>query len=171
MAKIAIMIDKDFEDSEYSVPFNAFKDAGHEIVHIGIEEGQIVEGKKERTAVTIDLSAKDASVDGFDALMIPGGYSPDHLRAHAAPVAFVKEFASTGKPIFSICHGAQLLISAQALKGRTLTAWKSLEQDVKNAGALFLDKEVVIDENLVTSRNPDDLPAFCKASLKMLAGK
>jgi len=168
MAKIAVIIDKDFEDSEYKEPVNAFKEAGHEIVHIGIEKGKIVKGKKEGTSVEIELSADDANSESFDALLIPGGYSPDLLRAHSGPVQFARKFMDSGKPVFCICHGAQLLITAEVLENRKLTGWKSIIQDIKNAGGHFLDQEVVVDQNLVTSRYPDDLPQFCKACLEKL---
>jgi protease I len=168
MAKIAVIIDEDFEDSEYTQPVEALKKAGHEVVHLGLEKGRKVKGKKKGTVVEIDMSVKNAKMKDFDALLIPGGYSPDHLRAYPEPVEFTRDFMLSNKPVFSICHGAQLLITAQALKGRKLTGWKSIAQDIKNAGAEYLDQEVVIDDNLVTSRFPDDLPAFCDACLKKL---
>lgn len=169
MAKIAVIIDKDFEDSEYTQPVEALKKAGHEIVQVGLKEGDIVKGKKKQTPVTIDQNVKSASADLFDALLIPGGYSPDNLRAHPEAVNFAYQFMASKKPVFSICHGAQLLITADTLKGRTLTGYTSIAQDIKNAGAEFVDQEVVVDKNLVTSRNPSDLPAFCKACVDMLS--
>jgi len=168
MAKIAVIIDDQFEDSEYVRPARAFKDAGHEIVHVGLEAGRTVRGKKDATPVTIDRAADDATGDDFDALLIPGGYSPDKLRAHDAPVAFVRNFMNQGKPVFSICHGPQLLITAQVVYGRTMTGYRSIRQDLVNAGVTFLDREVVEDDNLVSSRHPGDLDAFIEASLKRL---
>lgn len=168
MANIAIIIDEDFEDSEYSEPHSAFKGRGHSTVHIGLKKGKIVKGKKKGTPVTIDEGISEVSPDNFDALLIPGGYSPDNLRAYPAPVEFARDFIQSGKPVFCICHGAQLLITAKVLNGKTLTGWKSIIQDIINAGGKFVDKEVVIDDNLITSRNPDDLPAFCKACLDRL---
>jgi protease I len=168
MAKIAVIIDEDFEDSEYKVPVLEMKKAEHEIVHVGLKKGKTVTGKKEGTKVKIDQSLDDVNADEFDALLIPGGYSPDNLRAHPEPVSFVKEFMDQNKPVFSICHGAQLLITAQSLKGRKATGWKSITQDLKNAGVVFIDQEVVEDGNLITSRQPSDLPAFSKAILKVL---
>ncbi len=166
--KIAVLIGKDFEDSEYTRPAEAFRHAGHRLVHLGLKKGETVTGKKENTPVTIDMDVKDARIQDFDALLIPGGYSPDNLRAYDEPVRFVREFMESGKPVFAICHGPQLLISARAIQGCRVTAWKSLIQDVKNAGAEFIDSEVVVDGNLVTSRNPDDIPAFIDASLQKL---
>ncbi|MCF7892445.1 MAG: type 1 glutamine amidotransferase [Candidatus Omnitrophica bacterium] len=169
MAKVAVLITDLFEDSEYTEPAKAFKGAGHDLMHLGTKNGsELVKGKKENTPVTIDKNINEVEPGQFDALLIPGGYSPDKLRAKQEPVQFVKEFMEAGKPVFSICHGAQLLISADALKGRKATGWKSIAQDIKNAGAEYLDQEVVIDGNLVTSRQPDDLPAFIKASLNKL---
>jgi len=168
MSKVAVIIDDLFEDSEYSEPVKAFKEAGHDITHIGLEEGREVRGKKTGTKVKIDRSIESVSPDGFGALLIPGGYSPDRLRADKDAVDFTKRFMESEKPVFSICHGAQLLITADVLKGRKVTGWKSIIQDIKNAGAEYLDKEVVEDGNLTSSRHPGDLPAFIQASLKKL---
>lgn len=168
MSKIAVLIGKDFEDSEYSKPVEAFRNAGHQIVHVGLKKGETVTGKKEATPVQIDMEAKDAKPREFDALLIPGGYSPDNLRAHDDPVQFVKEFMDTGKPVFVICHGPQLLITAKKLQGRKVTGYKSIIQDIWNAGAQFTDSEMVEDGNLISSRSPADLPAFIKASLNKL---
>jgi protease I len=168
MATIAIIITDMFEDSEYSKPAEAFKQAGHELVHIGLKKGQTVKGKKEGTPVLVDQAVKDVSVDAFDALLIPGGYSPDRLRADDDAVRFAKEFVESGKPVFAICHAPQLLITAQVLKGRKITGWRSIIQDIKNAGAEFIDQEVVEDGNLISSRSPQDIPAFIRASLKKL---
>lgn len=168
MSKIAVLITDDFEDVEYTKPADAFKEAGNEIIHVGLTEGETVHGKKEKTPVKVDQAASDVSVDEFDALFIPGGYSPDKLRAHDAPVEFAREFVMSGKPVFTICHAPQLLITAQVLDGRTITGWRSVAQDIRNAGAEYIDQEVVIDDNLVSSRDPDDIPAFVEASLKKL---
>jgi protease I len=111
----------------------------------------------------------EARSEDHDALLIPGGYSPDHLRSDGRAVNFVKEFMDKGKPVFSICHGAQLLITADVLKGRKVTGWKSIVQDIINAGAEYEDTEVVVDGNLVSSRQPSDLPAFIEASLDKIA--
>ena len=171
MTKIAVLIGKDFEDSEYTQPAEAFKKAGYGLVHLGLKKGNTVTGKKQNTPVRIDMGANEANVREFDALLIPGGYSPDNLRAHEGPVRFVKEFMESGKPVFSICHGPQLLISARKLEGRKATGWKSITEDIKYAGAHYMDKEVVVDGNLVTSRQPSDIPAFIEASLKMLENR
>jgi protease I len=167
MARIGVLIENMFEDSEYKKPAAAFKKAKHELVHIGVKKG-IVKGEKTGMKVKVEKAARDVTAGDFDALFIPGGYSPDRLRSHDEVVAFVKQFAATGKPIFFICHGAQLLITADLLKGRRITGWKSIIQDIKNAGAEYIDQEVVEDGNFISSRYPADLPAFIKASLDKL---
>lgn len=168
MSRIGVILGQDFEDSEYIQPVEAMKKEGHEIIHLGLKQGETVKGKKEGTEVKIDQSLDNVSAGDFDAMLIPGGYSPDNLRAHEEPVRFTREFFETGKTVFCICHGAQLLISADTLRGRTLTGWKSITKDIENAGGNFVDEELVIDDNLVTSRNPDDLPVFCKACIERL---
>jgi len=168
MPKIAVIITDMFEDAEYTEPAKAFKEAGHELIHIGLEKGEIVKGKKEQTPVKIDKAVKDVSVNDFDALLIPGGYSPDRLRVNKNAVQFAGKFLKSGKPVFAICHAAQLLITAQVLKGRKITGWKSIIQDIKNAGAEYIDQEVVEDINLISSRGPHDIPKFIEASLKKL---
>jgi protease I len=169
MSRIAVIITDWFEDSEYNEPAKAFVEAGHELVRVGLQAGQVVKGKKEQTPVKVDQAVKEVSVSDFDALLIPGGYSPDRLRADPDAVRFAKQFVESGKPVFAICHAPQLLITADVLRGRTLTGYTSIVQDIKNAGAVFVDRDVVEDGNLVSSRNPGDLPAFIAASLKKLA--
>jgi protease I len=168
MSRIAIIISDMFEDSEYTEPAKAFKRAGHELVNIGIKTGETVKGKKNGTPVKVEKSVKEVTVGDFDALLIPGGYSPDKLRVDDDAVRFAKEFVESNKPVFVICHGPQLLITAKVLKGRKITGWKSVIQDIVNAGAEFIDREVVEDGNLISSRSPADLPAFINASPKRL---
>ena len=160
MSKIAVAITDMFEDVEYTRPAESLREDGHELVHLGLEKGSTVRGKKKGTEVKIDAAFEEVDPDDFDALLIPGGYSPDKLRAHEAPPEFAGRFLKSGKPVFSICHGAQLLITADVLKGRTLTGWKSIRKDIENSGAEYRDEEVVVDDNLVTSRHPGDIPAF-----------
>lgn len=169
MKKVAVIIADMFEDSEYTEPVAALRQAGHELIQVGLQAGQTVRGKKNNTPVTIDLAVQDARPADFDALLIPGGYSPDKLRAYPQAVEFVRQFMQDNKPVFSICHGPQLLISARSLKGRRLTGWKSIRQDIIYAGGDFVDEEMVEDGNLITSRSPVDLPAFIRASLAKLA--
>lgn len=168
MSKIAVLITDDFEDVEYTDPANAFREKGNELIHIGLEAGKTVKGKRQGAEVTIDQAVQEAEVAQYDALLIPGGYSPDQLRVDPDAVRFAKEFVASGRPIFAICHAPQLLITAQAIQGRRITGWKSIVQDIKNAGAEFEDREVVEDGNLISSRGPQDLPAFIEASLRHL---
>ncbi|HZD43718.1 MAG TPA: type 1 glutamine amidotransferase domain-containing protein, partial [Methanomicrobiales archaeon] len=168
MSTIAVLIGRLFEDVEYIQPADAFRAAGHDLVHVGIEEGSIVNGKKRGTSVGIERAVKDVSVDDFDALFIPGGCSPDDLRSHDEAVQFVRSFVESGKPVLAICHAPQIMITAEVLKGRKVTGWKSIVQDIKNAGAQFVDAAVVEDGNLLSSRNPGDLPSFIDASLTKL---
>jgi len=167
MARIGVLIDNKFEDSEYSKPAKAYRKSKHELIHLGVKKGTVT-GEKAGLKVKVEKAVTNVDVGDFDALFIPGGYSPDQLRSHDEVVSFVKKFAVTGKPIFFICHGAQLLITADILKGRRVTGWKSIIQDIKNAGAEYLDEEVVVDGNFVSSRCPADIPAFIEASLDKL---
>jgi len=132
MATVAVIMDDWFEDVEYTQPAAAFEKAGHELVIIGLEKGKVVTGKRQKVQATIQRSLGDVSVDEFDALLIPGGYSPDRLRAHEMAVHFVKDFTKSGKPVFSICHAPQILITADVLKNRRITGYKSIIQDIKN---------------------------------------
>jgi len=167
--KIAAVLTNLFEDQEFTDPEKAFKEAGHQVVTIEKKAGNVVKGKEGKASVTVDKGIDDVNSDQFDALLIPGGFSPDQLRADEKFVAFAKSFMEANKPIFAICHGPQLLIQTELLKGRTLTGFTSIEVDLVNAGAKFEDKEVVVDGNLVTSRTPKDLPAFKREALKLLA--
>ncbi|EGT5711895.1 type 1 glutamine amidotransferase [Cronobacter dublinensis subsp. dublinensis] len=167
--KIAVLITDEFEDSEFTSPAAEYRKAGHEVITIEKEAGKTVTGKQGEARVTIDKSIDDVSPADFDALLLPGGHSPDSLRGDDRFVTFTRDFVNTGKPVFAICHGPQLLISADVIRGRKLTAVKPIVIDVKNAGAEFFDQEVVIDKDqLVTSRTPEDLPAFNREALRLL---
>ncbi|QFT89812.1 General stress protein 18 [Bacillus sp. THAF10] len=167
--KIAVLLTNEFEDSEHTEPVKAFLEAGHDITVIEKTKGETVRGKTDRTEVTIDAGIDDVSPQDFDALFIPGGFSPDILRADDRFVFFAKSFMDDKKPVFAICHGPQLLITAEALMGRDITGYTSIKVDLKNAGATYYDKEVVVCHNqLVSSRSPDDIPAFIRESLKLL---
>ena len=172
MAKIATLITNLFEDSEFTEPAKAFKNAGHEVVTIEKQSGNEVKGLKHDTKVKIDQGIDDVKAEDFDALFIPGGFSPDQLRADERFVQFTKKFMDDKKPVFAICHGPQLLITAKALEGRDATGYQSIKTDMEYAGAKFADKEVVVCQNqLVTSRTPDDIPAFNREALNLLEGK
>ncbi len=166
--KIACVLGPKFEDSEFKEPYDAFRNAGHEVTIVGLEAGAQLEGDKGKVKATVERSFRDVKPDDFDALLIPGGGSPDKLRAHDEAVQFVKAFMRAGKPVFAICHGPQLLLSADEHKSHKMTAWKTIQGDLKKAGASVTDQEVVVDRNLVTSRQPSDIPAFIRESLKVL---
>lgn len=170
MARIAIPIGDDFEDSELTLPRERLRAAGHEIVTIGIEAGRTVAGKRGREQALVDARAADCDPTAFDAVVIPGGYSPDHLRTDEGVVTFLRAFGATGRTIAAVCHGPQLLIEADLVRGRTVTSWPSVRKDLVNAGAAWVDRAVVEDANLITSRRPDDLEPFCAAILRRLAG-
>ncbi len=163
MAKIAMPVAEGFEDSELSVPYERLRRAGHELTMIGADPGMKVHGKRGKTSIGIDERASSLVPESFDALVIPGGHSPDRLRLDARLVDFVRRFFETGRPVAAICHGPQLLIEADVVRGRTLTSWPSVRRDLENAGATWIDRELVEDENLITSRKPEDLEAFCRA--------
>ncbi|MGE6631721.1 type 1 glutamine amidotransferase domain-containing protein [Bacillus sp. NPDC077027] len=168
--KIAVVLTDYFEDVEFTEPVKAFKDAGHEVTVIENEKGKTVKGKQGEAEVRVDASIDDVKPEDFDALLIPGGFSPDILRADDRYVQFAKAFMDEKKPVFAICHGPQLLITAKTLEGRGTTGYTSIKVDLENAGAKFQDKEVVVCQNqLVTSRTPEDIPAFNHESLKLLA--
>lgn len=166
--KVACVLARGFEDSEFRQPYDALKAAGHEVTIVGLEAGQQVNGDKGRETATVERSFAEASPDQFDALFVPGGVSPDRLRAHPAAVAFVKAFFEDRKPIMAICHGPQIFITAGTYKDHRMTAWKTIQADLKLLGADVVDEEVVVDRNLVTSRQPQDLPAFIREGLKLL---
>lgn len=168
MARIAMPLAQGFEDSEFSVPECRLRDAGHEIVVFGSAPGEIVTGKRGEAQVTVQTTAEALDVDDIDMLVIPGGLSPDRLRTDRRVVDFVRRFFDSGKPIAAICHGPQLLIEAEVVDGRTLTSWPSVRTDLENAGATWIDQDLVEDSNLVTSRKPEDLEVFCKAILGRL---
>ena len=168
MAKIAFVLADDFEDSEFKVPYDRLREAGHDVTVVGTEKGRTVKGKKGKESFSIDAAVGDVSADDFDALVVPGGYSPDKLRTDEGIVAFTAKLFGANKPVAAICHAPSLLIEGDLVDGRTVTSWPSIRTDLVNAGASWEDREVVEDGNLITSRNPDDLPAFCDALLKRL---
>lgn len=164
MAKLAFIMDEMFEDSEFKIPFDRAKEAGHEPVIVGLESGKKIEGKKGET-VTTDVGIDDVKAEEFDALVIPGGYSPDKIRSNRAMVDFTRQIASAGKPVAAICHAGWMLAEADLIAGKTVTSYGSIKTDLVNAGANWVDQEVVEDGNIITSRKPDDLEAFTKTLL------
>lgn len=171
MARIAVPLAAGFEDSEFTVPFQRLREAGHEIVIVGPRAGVRVEGKRGRSQASIQCTPADLELDEIDALLIPGGHSPDRLHIEPDVVAFVRRFFHTGRPIAAICHGPQLLIEAGVVESRVVTSWLSVRKDLENAGARWIDQDLVEDANLITSRKPEDLDVFCKALLERLAAR
>ena len=167
--RIAILVEQEFEDSELSGPRDGLTAAGATVVMVGPVSGVEYRGKRGDTVVTSELAAGAARMKDFDALVIPGGHAPDKMRMRHAMVDLARDAMEAGKPVAAICHGPQLLISANALRGRTLTCWPSIAIDVKNAGGLYVDKPVVLDGNLITSRKPDDVAVFSEAIIRALA--
>jgi len=168
MAKIAFVLGDDFEDSEFKVPYDRIREAGHKITVVGTEANKEVKGKKGKEKFTPEATPKDVNADQFDAVVIPGGYSPDKLRTDDGIVSLVQKVYGADKPVAAICHAGSLLIEADAVSGKRVTSWPSIRTDLINAGAKWEDNEVVEDGNLITSRKPDDLDAFCAAILQRL---
>jgi protease I len=171
--KVAILAADGVEQVELVDPRNAVQDAGATTELLSIHDGEIqaMEGDINKADVfAVDKVVGDVSVDDYDALILPGGVAnPDNLRADEDAVAFVRDFVATGKPVGVICHGPWTLIEAGVAKGRTLTSYPSIRTDLRNAGAKVVDEEVVTDQGLVSSRNPDDLPAFCRKIVEEFA--
>jgi protease I len=166
--RVAMLVEDEFEDLELTGPLDALRAAGATVIVVGPTQGAAFHGKRGRSVVTSDLAAGAAHAKDFDALVIPGGHAPDKMRMRHAMVDLTRDMMEAGKPVAAICHGPQLLISAVALRGRTLTCWPSIAIDVKNAGGLYVDKPVVEDGNLITSRKPDDVPVFSEAIIQAL---
>jgi deglycase len=169
--RVAILVEQEFEDRELTGPLDALRAAGATVVLVGPTAGAQFTGKRGDAVVAADIAAGAARAADFDALVIPGGHAPDRMRMRHAMVDLARDTMQAGKPVAAICHGPQVLISANVLRGRTLTCWPSIAIDVKNAGGLYVDKPVVEDGNLITSRKPDDVPAFSEAIIRALAGK
>lgn len=166
--RIALYVDNFYQELEVWYPLLRMKEAGVEVVTVGAEAGKVYTSKL-GYPVTADKSYAQVSTAEFDGLIIPGGYAPDHIRRHPRAIELAKEMTTSGKLVAAICHGPWVLCSTGTLKGRRVTGFFSIKDDLVNAGALFEDKEVVIDGALVTSRKPEDLPAFCAACLQVLS--
>ena len=171
--KIAFLSESGFEEIELTSPREALEEAGAEVFIISPQKESIIGWNHNNWGkeVKVDKSINDASAADYDALFLPGGVmNPDKLRMNQAAVNFVKEFLKAGKPVAAICHGPQTLIETGMLTGRTMTSYPSLKTDLENAGAKWVDEEVVVDHGLITSRNPSDLPAFNKKMIEEFWG-
>jgi len=167
--RVAMLVEDEFEDRELTGPLEALRAAGATVTLIGPTAGAEFKGKRGEAIVTSELAAGAARMKDFDALVIPGGHAPDKMRMRHAMVDLARDAMDANKPVAAICHAASLLISSNSLRGRTLTCWPSIAIDVKNAGGRYVDKPVVEDGNLITSRKPDDVPVFTDAIIRALS--
>jgi protease I len=169
---VAILATDGFEEVELTKPKEALEDAGAHVSVISIRSGEIqgMQHADKGVKVAVDLTLDSANAEEFDALMLPGGLmNPDELRMDKKALEFVKAFFLAGKPVAAICHGPQVLISAGLVKGRRLTSWPAIQVDVQNAGGHWVDAEVLVDNGLITSRKPDDIPAFNEKMIEEFA--
>jgi protease I len=170
--RVAILVTDGFEQTELLEPRKALDDAGATTVVIAPMEAKVKGWNRKNwgNEFPVDVPLESAKAEDFHALLLPGGVmNPDKLRMNARAVSFVKHFTDVGKPVAAICHGPWTLVEAGAVRGRTMTSWPSLKTDLKNAGANWVDKEVVTDGKLVTSRKPDDIPAFNREMIRMFS--
>ncbi|MEA5620602.1 DJ-1/PfpI/YhbO family deglycase/protease [Cronbergia sp. UHCC 0137] len=166
--KVAILIEQDVEDTEFIVPCNGLKQAGMEVVVLGSRMNEKYKGKRGKLSIQADGTTSEAIADEFAAVIIPGGFAPDKMRRNCNTVCFVQEMMKKGKLVGAICHGTQVLIEGDLLTGKQATGFIAIRQDIINAGANYLDEPLVIDNNLITSREPGDLPIFTTAILNRL---
>jgi protease I len=166
--KIFILVETIYNDLEFWYPYYRLKEAGAEVIVVGPMGGMVYNGKA-GLPVKADAGMADVSAADCDGLIIPGGYAPDHMRRHPQMVQLVRECAESGKVVAAICHAGWMLASANILQGRTVTSFFAIKDDLVHAGAKYVDQEVVIDANIITSRTPDDLPSFLKAIIAALA--
>jgi protease I len=170
--KIAFLAAEGVEQVELTEPWKAVEQAGGTPELVSVEDGEVqaFNHLDKADTFTVDKTAKEADASGYDGLVLPGGVAnPDFLRTDEDAVGFVRAFFEQSKPVAVICHGPWTLVEADVVKGRTLTSWPSLKTDLENAGATWVDEEVHVDEGLVSSRNPDDLPAFCAKLVEEMA--
>lgn len=168
MKKVAVMIENMFDEQELIYPYHRLRE-DYEVVLVGTEGDKAYESKSGYKHKS-DIAAEDAKAEDFDGLYIPGGFSPDYMRRNKATLEFVKAMDEKTKPIAAICHGAWLLASAADIEGEDITSFPSIQDDLKHAGAKWVDQEVVVSNNHVTSRSPKDLPVHVKEFIKLIEG-
>ncbi|HZI17849.1 MAG TPA: DJ-1/PfpI/YhbO family deglycase/protease [Pyrinomonadaceae bacterium] len=166
--RVAILIEQGVEDSEFQIPYSALERAGAEVTVLGSRVNETYAGKQNRVSRQADATTTDARAEDFDAVIIPGGTAPDKMRTNMKTVRFVQEAMGQGKLVAAVCHGPQVLIEGDLLKGRRATGFRAIRKDMQNAGADYEDAALVVDGNLVTSRRPSDLPIFTTAVLRRL---
>lgn len=166
--KVLLLVEETYNDREFWYPYYRLKEAGAQVTVVGPEGGRSYNGAAGIKAIA-DKGAKEVQAADFDGLVIPGGYAPDRMRRHPAMVRLVREMAESGRIVAAICHAGWMLASAGVLAGRTVTGFFAIKDDLVHAGARYVDQEVAVDGNLITSRTPDDLPAFLRAIIKGLA--
>ena len=172
--KVAILAADMFERVELEEPRKALEDAGADVEVVSIHDGEIkgFDHFDPANTVEVDHTVEQASPDDYDALLIPGGVgNPDQLRGDENAVSFVQQFHQAGKPMAVICHGPWVLVESGVVRGKRVTSWPTLETDIRNAGGEWVDQEVVVDGNIVTSRKPDDIPAFNREMLRIFSGE
>ena len=165
--RIAILVDDHYQEMEVWYPYYRFKEAGAEIAVVGAKAGEKYSSKVGYPIVSTH-SYDEVKPENFDGVVVPGGYAPDMIRRYPKALGFVRELDAKGKLVAAICHAGWVLCSADILRGRHATCFFAIKDDLVNAGAVYEDAEVVIDRNLITSRKPDDLPAFCRAAIQFL---
>lgn len=169
--RVAVLVEEDFEDRELPGLLQALRECGLAITVVGPVAGADYRGKRGDAIVKADISAGSARIKDFDIVVIPGGYAPDRMRMRHAMVDLVRDALDTGKPVAAIDHGPQVLITVNALRGRTATCWPSIAVDVKNAGGMYVDRPVVEDGPLITARKRDDIPMFCDAIARAIGAR
>jgi deglycase len=171
--RVAVLATDGVEQVELEQPRDAVREAGAQAELLSLDDGEIQAMNSDlepADTFSVDRKVGDVAVDDYDGLLLPGGTcNPDRLRMDDQAVSFVREFVTSGKPVAAICHGPWTLVEADVVRGRRLTSFPSVRTDLRNAGATVVDEEVVIDDNIITSRNPDDLPAFCEAVVRELS--
>jgi len=167
LRKILIMVEDGFEESEFLYPYYRVQEAGYKAEIVGPKAGETYTGKY-GVPIKSELSPQEVGIEEYEAVIIPGGRAPDRMRINKGLVDIVKSAYGKGKVIAAVCHGPQMLIEADIIRGKKATCWKSVVTDLKNAGAEFADAPVVVDGNIVTSRFPGDLPRFCQELLRLL---
>lgn len=169
--RVAILIENNVEDVEFQIPYTALKQAGAEVTVLGSRMNEAYQGKQKKVSQKADATTTDARAEEFDAVVIPGGMAPDAMRTNMKTVRFVQDAAAQGKLIAAICHGPQLLIEGDLLKGKRATGFRAIRKDMQNAGANYVDEPLVVDGKFITSRQPGDLPIFTAEIIKTLGLK